>query len=287
MGTHLPAFAFEEPMTARVNRTRILARQLVAAAAITSLAGATHAADWNFSITPYLWLPNIEANGSTDSPPDTDDGGEPAYEVGPAEWLDNLNMVLMLAGEARRDQWSVRTDVIYLDLGNERAAVKSISGPGGEIEIPVNAGTSSSFEALEVQATLGYWVVDEPGVSVELFGGVRYFDISFELDWEFDGPLDLLPQSGSVEQSTKPLDAIVGTNARFALGNGKWFVPLHADVGAGDSSLTWQLTAGVGYSFSWGDLLFVYRHLELEHDPVDVVESMALSGPAIGASFRF
>jgi hypothetical protein len=64
-------------------------------------------------------------------------------------------------------------------------------------------------------------------------------------------------------------------------------VPLHADVGAGDSSVTWQLSAGVGYSFSWGDLLLVYRHLELEHDPVDVVERMGLSGPAIGASFRF
>ena len=274
-------------MIARVNRTCSFARQLIVAAALTSAAGFTHAADWKFSVTPYLWLPNIEANGTTDTPPDTDDGGEPSYEVGPADYLEHLNMVLMLAGEARRENWSLRTDVIYLDMSNERASVKSISGPGGEVEIPVNAGTSSSFEALEVQATLGYWLVDEPGVSVELFGGIRYFDISFELNWEFDGPLDLLPQSGSIEQSTDPLDVIVGANARFALGNGKWFVPLHADVGTGDSSLTWQLTAGVGYSFSWGDLLFVYRHLELEHDPVDVVERMALSGPAIGASFRF
>ena len=274
-------------MIARANRTCSFALQLIAAAALTSIAGVTRAADWKFALTPYLWLPNIEANGTTDSPPDTDDGGEPSYEVGPADYLEHLNMVLMVTGEARRESWSVRTDVIYLDMSNERAAVKSISGPGGAIEIPVNAGTSSSFEALEAQATLGYWIVDQPGVAVEIFGGVRYFDINFELDWEFDGPLDLLPQSGSVEQSTNPLDAIVGANARFALGGGKWFVPLHADVGTGDSSVTWQLSAGVGYSFSWGDLLLVYRHLELEHDPVDVVESMGLSGPAIGASFRF
>jgi hypothetical protein len=274
-------------MTAPVNRTRSFAWQLIAAAVLASIAGITQAADWKFSLTPYLWLPNIESNGTTDSPPDTGGGGEPSYEVGPADYLEHLNMVLMLGGEARRENWSLRTDVIYLDMSNERAAVKSISGPGGEIEIPVNAGTSSSFEALEVQATLGYWLVDRPGVSVEIFGGVRYFDISFVLDWEFDGPLDLLPQSGSIEQSTDPLDAIVGANVRFALGNGKWFMPLHADIGAGDSSLTWQLAAGVGYSFRWGDLLLVYRHLELEHDPVDVVERMALSGPAIGAAFRF
>ena len=207
--------------------------------------------------------------------------------MGPADYLEHLNMVLMLAAEARRENWSLRTDLIYLDLSNERAVVNTIRGPGGAIEIPVDAGTSSSFEALEAQVTLGYRVVDQPGVSVEIFGGARYFDISFELDWEIDGPLALLPPSGNLEQSTKPLDAIVGANARFTLGNGKWFMPLHADAGTGDSSLTWQLSAGVGYSFSWGDLLFVYRHLELEHDPVDVIERMALSGPAIGASFRF
>ena len=261
--------------------------RIITAALLSSAAGVTHAAEWKFSLTPYLWLPNIESNGTADSPPDTGGGGEPTYEVGPADYLEHLNLVLMLAGEARRENWSLRTDVIYLDMSNERATVKSIGGPGGEVEFPLNAGTSSSFEALEVQATLGYCLVDQPAVSLEIFGGVRYFDISFELDWEFDGPLDLLPQSGSLEQSTDPLDVIVGANARFTLGNGKWFVPMHADVGTGDSSVTWQLSAGVGYSFSWGDMLFVYRHLELEHDPVDLVERMALSGPAIGASFRF
>ena len=274
-------------MTAQADRHFSFASRFIAAAALASMAGAAHAGDWKFSLTPYVWLPNIEANGTTDSPPDSGGGGEPAYEVGPADYLEHLNMVLMLAGEARRDRWSLRTDLIYLDFSNERAAVRSVTGPGGAVEIPLNAGTSSSFTGLEAQLTLGYWLVDQPSASVEVFGGVRYFDIRFELDWEFDGPLNLLPQSGSIEQSTNPLDAIVGANARFGLGSGKWFMPLHADIGTGDSSLTWQLTAGIGYSFSWGDLLFVYRHLELEHDPVDVVEKMALSGPAIGASFHF
>ena len=64
-------------------------------------------------------------------------------------------------------------------------------------------------------------------------------------------------------------------------------MPLRADIGTGDSSLTWQLTAGLGYSFSWGDLLFVYRHLEYQQDDGELLERLALSGPAFGASFRF
>jgi hypothetical protein len=43
----------------------------------------------------------------------------------------------------------------------------------------------------------------------------------------------------------------------------------------------------VGYSFPWGDLLFVYRHLEYQQDDGELLERLALSGPAFGASFHF
>jgi len=267
-----------------VHRANSFTWRLISAAILTLSAGAAHAEDWQFGLTPYLWLPNIEANGTADGPPN---GGDPAYQVGPVDYLDNLDFVLMLAGEARRGSWSLRSDLIYLDFSNQRSAVKTVGGPGGVIEIPVDAGTTSSFTGLDAQATLGYWVVDQPNRSVEFFGGLRYLDVNFELDWQLDAPISLLPQSGRIEQGTNPLDVIVGTNARFAFGNGKWFLPLHADIGTGDSSVTWQLTAGVGYSFKWGDLLFVYRHLDYEDDTGELLEGLALSGPAIGASFRF
>ena len=271
-------------MPARADRTPSSHWRLIAALTLSSATAATHAEEWQFGVTPYLWLPNIEANGTADAPPD---GGQPEFEVGPVDYLDNLDFVLMLAGEARRGSWSLRSDLIYLDFSNQRSAVKTIQGPGGAVEIPVNAGTTSSFTGLEAQVTIGRWLIDQPNRSVEFFGGLRYLDISFDLDWQFDTPLDLLPQSGHIEQSADPVDVIVGTNARFALGDGKWFVPVHADVGTGGSTLTWQLHAGVGYSLEWGDLLFVYRHLEYEDDTGELLEGLALSGPALGASFRF
>ena len=150
-----------------------------------------------------------------------------------------------------------------------------------------DAGTKSSFTGLDAQVTIGRWLVDEPKRSVEIFGGLRYLDVNFNLDWKLEAPLNLLPQSGHIEQGTAPLDLIAGVNARFGFGSSKWFVPLHADLGTGDSSLTWQLSVGAGYSFSWGDLLLVYRHLEYQDNNGELLESLALSGPALGASFRF
>ena len=260
------------------------ARRIIAAAILMSAAGTAGAQDWEFALTPYLWLPNIEGRGTTDRPPG---GGEPAFEIGPVDYLEHLDFVLMVAGEARRDRWSLRSDVVYIDFGNQRSAVRSVSGPGGVVEIPVNADTTSSLTGLKAQATFGYRVVDQPQRFVEVYGGLRYLDVSFRLDWQLDAPINLLPQAGRVTQGAQPLDVIVGSNARFAFGDGHWFVPLQADIGTGSSSLTWQLTAGVGYTFSWGDVQVAYRHLGYEDDQGELLERLALSGPAVGASFRF
>ena len=258
------------------------------AATLMAAASPAHAREWEFSVTPYLWLPSIEGRGTSDSPPDGGGGGgEPSFEIGPVDYLEHLNSLLMIAGEARRGSWSLRSDIIWIDFGNQRSTITSISGPAGIIEIPDNTDTSSSFSGLKAQATMGYWWLDQPNRSVEIFAGARYLDATMELDWEFGAPVNLLPQSGSLEQSLNSLDAIVGANAHIGLGQGKWFMPLHADFGAGDSNFTWQLSAGMGYSFSWGDLLLVYRHLKYEDDVGELLERLALSGPALGFSFRF
>ena len=51
--------------------------------------------EWQFGLTPYVWLPNIEGEGTTEQPPNG--GGEPEFEIGPVDYLEHLDFVLMLA----------------------------------------------------------------------------------------------------------------------------------------------------------------------------------------------
>jgi hypothetical protein len=268
-----------------MKRSHLISWRGIAAATLALIAAASEAQDWQFGLTPYIWLPNVEGTGTAEAPPNGD--AAPEFEIGPLDYLEHLDFVLMLAGEARKGTWSLRADIVYVDFGNERSSVKSVSDPNGAVEIPVDAGTTTSISGLESQASIGYMFLDAPSLSIEILGGLRYLDISFDLDWRFDGALDLLPQSGRVSQTVQPLDAIVGARGRFGFGNGKWFAPFHGDVGAGDSDLTWQIFAGVGYAFSWGDLLLAYRHLEYDQRHGDLLDGLSLSGPAVGASFRF
>lgn len=262
---------------------------LIAAAALALIASAPASAadadDWQFALTPYLWLPNIEGTGNFDTPPGG--GGEPEVEIGPVDYLEKLELVLMLAGEAHKGKWIFRADVVYVDFGDQHSSVRNVSGPGGAVEFPVNTGTTTSLDGLEWQGTVGLLTISQPNLSLEVLGGFRYLDVTADLDWQFDGPLNLLPQSGRFSESLQLWDVIVGTRGRFMFGNGKWFVPFHVDVGTGDSDLTWQLFAGVGYSFSWGDVLGAYRHLEYDQSEGGLLQGMSLSGPAIGVSFRF
>jgi opacity protein-like surface antigen len=81
-------------------------------------------------------------------------------------------------------------------------------------------------------------------------------------------------------------DAIIGMRGIISLGD-RWFVPWGANIGAGDSDLTWQAMTGVGFkASSWADIALTYRYLKWELD-TDLVDDLSFSGPMLGVIFRF
>jgi hypothetical protein len=96
----------------------------------------------------------------------------------------------------------------------------------------------------------------------------------------------ILPAQGSIAQDKALWDGIIGMRGHFALGEGNWSVPFYVDAGTGDSDLTWQAMAGFTYTYGWGDLMLVYRHLAYDQGD-ELFETLSFSGPGVGARFRF
>lgn len=67
----------------------------------------------------------------------------------------------------------------------------------------------------------------------------------------------------------------------------RWFVPYYADIGTGNSDLTWQAIIGLGYSFGWGDVVAVWRYLDYDFESGKPMQSLTFNGVAVGVSFRF
>ncbi len=251
----------------------------------------TSADRWTFSITPYLWLPNINGTLKYSVPPGA--GGSPEVETGPNDYLENLQAVIMISGEARSDRWSVFTDLIYLSFADEKSTVTTIDFGGSLVSSSVNLATSSSFRGTAWTLGTGYAVQAGQAVKLDVFGGLRYFGLEASADWQLasvvtgPGGGQTFPQTGSISEGVYLLDGIVGIKGAVQLGSSDWSVPYYLDVGAGSSSLTWQGMLGVAYTFKWGGVRIAYRNLYYDQKDDKLIQNLRFSGPALGLTFRF
>lgn len=271
----------------------------LACVAVSGIALAETSSDeWQFQITPYLWLPTIDGTLNYDLPPGG--GGSPNISVGPTDWLELLNFGALVGGSARKGRFSMFTDIVYLSMTrNGDGRVVSVEGdvPGNFISIPVSAdltlNTRTDMDGLVWTLAAGYTVKRTETSTVDVFAGARLFSVDFSSSWELTaaittpGGQELLSAQGSIGSDTDLWDGIVGLRGHFGFGNGKWSVPYYFDVGAGSSDLTWNAMAGLSRSFGWGDLMFVYRHLAYDEDADGLMQNFSFSGPAFGAAFRF
>jgi hypothetical protein len=192
-------------------------------------------------------------------------------------------MAFMGAFAARKNNWALLSDVIYLDLGVDKTADLTI--PIGPIEIPVTTSVSLDLKGLVVHLAAGYSLYSEGASRLEVIGGARYLDLDTDMFLELEslGP----GQSRSLSDSLSTWDAIVGLNGNASLGE-RWYMPYYVDVGAGDSKLTWQAAAGIGFRAGrvW-DVALVYRHLEWDFESTRLIDDINFTGPTLGVIFRW
>lgn len=268
-----------------ISKTSARATLLMAAMLPATLA-ADSGDSWEFGAAIYGWFPDISGQ-TTFSPP----GGDGDFTVGIGDILDNLQFTFQGAFDARKGQWGLLTDVIYMDLGKTKTNIRE--GVIGDIELPIELEGSVNLDMKSwIWTTAAYYrMVDQQETTFDLLGGVRYIDVDQSLGWRFSGEAGQTPlpgRNGEVAVSGSNWDAVIGLRGRLALGQGnKWFLPYYADVGTGDSDLTWQAMAGVGYAFGWGEVSGVWRHISYDQSSGHPIADMEFSGPAIGAIFRW
>jgi hypothetical protein len=263
-----------------------LALAVPAAATVDPYDGA-----WHFSLTPYVWLPNMNGNVNAQV-----HGLRPAAqaavrdvalstEIGPNDYLENLKFGILATGEARKGLWSVFTDIIYMDFGDQKSHVRNITGPDGRALSVLNRDVTVGLSATLWTLAGAYTVVHSPTWNLDVLAGFRYAGIDTDVKWSLSGSRDFLDAAGHSSQDATEWDGIVGVKGQVRLGDGHWFVPYYADIGTGSSNWTWQALLGLGYSFGWWDVNLSIRSLSYDFDEKDA--DLRMTGPALGVSFRW
>lgn len=255
-------------------------------AALGLLVGSAVRADpeeaWQFSLTPYLWVPYIDADLGFET------GGSDGATVDMSNLLKHLSGAFFLNATASKGKWGLFTDLVYCDFSKADSSVTNVTVPGRGSEVPLNAGTTTDLTGYMFSLAGSYALARAPGLSFDLLGGVRYTHIGATLNWSFTTPVEDLPaRVGSAGRGVDLWDGVVGVSGRMALRGSPWFVPLYLDAGTGSSTFTWQGLLGVGYAFRWGDVLLAYRYLSFQQGGEAGVRQLSFSGPGLGATFRF
>lgn len=265
-------------------------RILLATLALLGPAHSAWAADsndqWQFRASIYGWLPDV--SGKTAFPAGS--SGQ-SVNVDADRILSNLDGVFMGTFEARKGEWGVFTDLIYMDLGNSKSASRDISFNGRPLPLTANANLDYSLKATVWSLSGTYRALQTQELTIDALAGFRYIDLKQTIDWNVHGDLAgyALPgRSGSTSTSIGNFDGIVGFKGRYAFGSERrWFVPFYFDIGTGESQLTTQAIAGLGYAFDWGEVSAAWRYMGYEMQAGEPIHDISFSGPAVGVAFTW
>ncbi|MFO7649150.1 hypothetical protein [Halomonas sp. 3H] len=245
---------------------RLLALGLAALwLATPGLASQAHAETdgWRFQLTPYAWMAGL----SGDVRPLA---GAPTVSTSRSfgEVLDDLEGAFFLTGSARHDRWVLLGDLTWASLSQESALA-----PGIVVE--------GRLRQRSVTALAGYQVVSEPEHRLDLLAGARAWRIEAEVG---------VPALGLAARDTERwVDPVLAARLRSAW-SPAWSTLLHADVGGFGvgSDSTWQLVATANLAVSETlHLSAGYRHLAVDRDASGTRLDVSMSGPLLGATWRF
>jgi hypothetical protein len=258
--------------------------------ALSGPAGAAPDSDdgkWHYTVAPYVWLPTLNATINLPGVPGAGAGGVPGtatVQIGPNTYLSNLNFALPLYVEARNGDWSIFLDVIYMNLGSVQSSVINLGS--GPVNIGLNVNTNESLATLVTTLAGSKRLTRTDTATLEGFVGVQYVGVATTVNWSLTGPIGAFPQSGRFSARQDLWDGVAGVKGRLQLGHdSNWFVPYYLDIGTG-AFFTWQGLVGIGYTFSWGDVVLSYRHMYIDTNG-SLLQNTTLSGPMLGVAFHF
>ncbi|MET3654775.1 hypothetical protein [Dyella japonica] len=242
--------------------------------------------NWHGSITPYAWLPGVKATTRFSLP-----SGSQVVTKSNKDILNNLSGAFMLEGILRKGRWGLYGDVDWVDFTNQKGRITSIGGDriGAGADLNTRWGLKGGMVTLAGLYTIGH---SSQGY-VDLLLGMRYLWTKGNLNWNFGltgngGRVDI-QDSGHLHNQMHVTDAIIGVRGHWTpFPDRHWYMPYYIDVGTGDSDSTYQLTAGVGYAFHWGDIALVYRQIKYRQDDNSkFLRDIELDGPAINFTWNF
>lgn len=263
-----------------------------APAASPTLMDRAYDGNTHVTLAPYLWLPTIRSNVKYAVPklPTGAGGGAVAtnVQVGPSDYLTNLNSAGMFAFNVRKGDAELLGDFIFTNLSSNATFYTTLSGPAGHLKIPATFTTNARFSSTIWELAGGLSLAHSHNADVNVLIGWRQFPITTNLSYNatIGGPRVSFTRSGTVRIAPIASDVIFGFNGKVFAGD-HFFVPYYIDMGVGSNQSTWEGYGGAGYAFAHGQtLVATIRSLNYYgFSSSSPVQKLNMWGPLLGYTF--
>ena len=220
---------------------------------------------WEVSVAPYFFLASLDGTVGVV-------GQRAEVNARFRDLFRNLDFAAMGQVEARKGNWSILGDVMYMDLSGDRVTPSPFFG---DIAVEV--------KELIVEPAVAYRVLKTERGSIDLLGGARFWHVNTHLTFQ----PRILPLV-DVEGSKNWADPIVGARGTVKL-SPRVFALGRFDVGGFgvSSDFTGQVMGGLGFQVKPRvALVGGYRYLRVDYFDDGFVFKTTMSGIILGAKFR-
>ncbi len=240
---------------------------------------------WHYDLTVYGWVPWIY---STVNLPAIAGGGSQTSTIEPHQYLKHVEGGALVDGTVRKGDWSLWTDLVFLNLKATPTHTREIGLPGGDPLLTVNRSIDTSVRMAIWTLAPGYTVMNNDIGTLDVLVGLRYTSLRVSLAYEFTAPPTALMKGGGFWPTTDSTDGLVGIKGAIRLSrDGKWYLPYEADVADGNKNWQHNEYLAVAYRFRWGEVGLGARNLTYNLSDRPIVQKVRYTGPVFGATFRW
>lgn len=238
---------------------------LLSLGATTVSAEEKSADQWQYDFQVYLWGTTIKANTVTDD----------SFTMNFGTILENLDMVLLTSFGARKNKFSMLADVVYLDVSDSQ------KHDGEFLGHPITGKLEVGLKSWVLNFIGGYNLIDNGKNQFDITAGARYLDV------KVDTTFKLNDQKRKNSRGDHVWDGVIGIKGRHNYPDGYYF-NYYADVGGGDSKLTWQALVNFAYDYKKFTGIVGYRYLTWDlGNGSKALDDLTIHGPYISAKWSF
>lgn len=228
-----------------------------------SAAAPDSAADsWRFQVTPYVWMTGLEGHVR---PLAT----APRVHVDKtfSDVLDHLNAAFFLHATARKDRWVVHADMSHAATSDSAT-------------LPLGLSASAQVKQTSLSLLGGMTWRPTAQATIDAMAGVRWWRIQAQVQ---------VPPLGEATSRTTFTDPVLALRWRHEWAP-RWSTVVYGDVGGFGvgAHATWQALATLNYQITPQAYVSVgYRHLRVDYRKDGKSLDFSMSGPMLGATWRF